>query len=345
MIPTPPQRLDDVAAEEAGSEEELPAASPVHERGGALEPHGVAVDDAECREQRGERVPDERGVKVWSGELATATTLNQDVTTAFPVDQAIGDLQPGVYVMTAEAKGPGSDSDGSLATQWFIVTDLGLTTIYVTHDQEDALAMSTRIAVMNKGRIEQLGPPEALYDLPRTQFVANFVGQANTGVATVEGASVYYLRYRMAYVNGPVLANVGSSWFELATGEDFALWLRRGVLLEDVTWPQPLAELLEQLVPADDRDAHRVGHHEHDEERTQRDPQGRSRITEQDRCQPDPRQPPEQQTGGRAGASARRGDPAEVRRSAPDPLGPRHVAVRDVRPLHAARDGTAPAGR
>ena len=70
---------------------------------------------------------DERGVKVWTGELATATTLNQDVTTAFPVDQALGDLQPGVYVMTAEAKGPGSDSDGSLATQWFIVSDLGLT--------------------------------------------------------------------------------------------------------------------------------------------------------------------------------------------------------------------------
>jgi uncharacterized protein YfaS (alpha-2-macroglobulin family) len=70
---------------------------------------------------------DERGIKVWSGELATATTLNQDVTTAFPVDQALGDLQPGVYVMTAEAKGPGSDSDGSLATQWFIVSDLGLT--------------------------------------------------------------------------------------------------------------------------------------------------------------------------------------------------------------------------
>ena len=71
----------------------------------------------------------ERGMKVWSGELATATTLNQDVTTAFPVDQALGELQPGVYVMTARAKGPGSggDDDGSLATQWFIVSDLGLT--------------------------------------------------------------------------------------------------------------------------------------------------------------------------------------------------------------------------
>jgi alpha-2-macroglobulin len=69
---------------------------------------------------------DERGVKVWSGELATAMTLNQDVTTAFPVDEALGTLQPGVYVMTAAAKGPGSDDDGSLATQWFIVSDLGL---------------------------------------------------------------------------------------------------------------------------------------------------------------------------------------------------------------------------
>ncbi len=72
---------------------------------------------------------DERGVKVWSGEVATATTLNEDVTTAFPVDQALGDLQPGVYVMTAAAKGVGasSDDDGQLATQWFIVSDLGLT--------------------------------------------------------------------------------------------------------------------------------------------------------------------------------------------------------------------------
>src|SRR5437764_3265607 len=68
----------------------------------------------------------ERGVKVWSGELATATTLNQDVTTAFPVDQALGDLQAGVYVMTAAAKGPGSDDDYQLATQWFIVSDLGV---------------------------------------------------------------------------------------------------------------------------------------------------------------------------------------------------------------------------
>ena len=54
---------------------------------------------------------DERGVKVWSGELTTAATLNQDVTTAFPVDEALGVLQPGIYVMTAAAKGTGSDDE------------------------------------------------------------------------------------------------------------------------------------------------------------------------------------------------------------------------------------------
>src|SRR5207302_4974117 len=70
---------------------------------------------------------DERGVKVWTGELTTATTLNQDVTTAFPVDSALGDLQPGVYVMTAAPKTPASDDDNQLATQWFIVSDLGIT--------------------------------------------------------------------------------------------------------------------------------------------------------------------------------------------------------------------------
>ncbi|EAQ34778.1 extracellular alpha-helical protein [Nitrobacter sp. Nb-311A] len=72
----------------------------------------------------------ERGMKVWSGEVTTASTLNADVTTAFPVDEALGNLQPGVYVMTAAPKGPAPADEGesgSLATQWFIVSDLGVT--------------------------------------------------------------------------------------------------------------------------------------------------------------------------------------------------------------------------
>ncbi|MPZ56904.1 MAG: alpha-2-macroglobulin family protein [Rhizobiales bacterium] len=68
------------------------------------------------------------GQKVWSGELAVEATLNTDVTTAFPIDQAVGDLQPGVYVMVAQPKGLAArESYEQLATQWFIVSDLGLT--------------------------------------------------------------------------------------------------------------------------------------------------------------------------------------------------------------------------
>ncbi len=56
---------------------------------------------------------------------------------------------------------------------------LGITTIYVTHDQEEALAISDRIVVMNRGRIEQIGPPPQIYNFPRTPFVAQFVGTVN----------------------------------------------------------------------------------------------------------------------------------------------------------------------
>ncbi len=56
---------------------------------------------------------------------------------------------------------------------------LGMTFIYVTHDQREALVMSDRISVMNKGRIEQLASPQALYDSPGNRFVASFIGEAN----------------------------------------------------------------------------------------------------------------------------------------------------------------------
>jgi uncharacterized protein YfaS (alpha-2-macroglobulin family) len=73
-----------------------------------------------------EQLAAERGIPVWKGELAVETLLNKDVTTAFPVDQSVGDLAPGVYVMVAEPKGPKSESYEALATQWFIVSDLGI---------------------------------------------------------------------------------------------------------------------------------------------------------------------------------------------------------------------------
>ncbi|MGA1838674.1 ABC transporter ATP-binding protein [Herbiconiux sp. 11R-BC] len=60
-----------------------------------------------------------------------------------------------------------------------IQTEVGLTFLHVTHDQEEAMTMADTVAVMNKGRIEQMGAPEELYELPRTAFVANFLGQSN----------------------------------------------------------------------------------------------------------------------------------------------------------------------
>ncbi len=63
--------------------------------------------------------------------------------------------------------------------------ELGITTVYVTHDQEEAMAISDRIAVMNLGVIQQVGTPKELYLRPRNQFVANFVGTSNFLYATV----------------------------------------------------------------------------------------------------------------------------------------------------------------
>ena len=66
-----------------------------------------------------------------------------------------------------------------------IQLDLGITTVFVTHDQEEALSISDRIVVMNAGNIEQLGAPRDVYNKPATRFVASFVGQLNQIEATV----------------------------------------------------------------------------------------------------------------------------------------------------------------
>ena len=65
--------------------------------------------------------------------------------------------------------------------------DVGITFVYVTHDQEEALTMSDRIAVMQAGQVEQVGTPEQLYDRPATPFVADFIGTTNLLRGVVEG--------------------------------------------------------------------------------------------------------------------------------------------------------------
>jgi spermidine/putrescine transport system ATP-binding protein len=75
--------------------------------------------------------------------------------------------------------------------------DVGITFIHVTHDQEEAMTMADRIAVMNQGRIEQLGTPTELYETPATAYVAGFLGVSNLIHGTVNGSDSVRLR------NGP----------------------------------------------------------------------------------------------------------------------------------------------
>jgi putative spermidine/putrescine transport system ATP-binding protein len=67
--------------------------------------------------------------------------------------------------------------------------DLGITTVYVTHDQTEALTMSDRVAVFDDGRIQQLAPPDTLYEEPQNSFVAQFIGENNTLMGKVEKIS------------------------------------------------------------------------------------------------------------------------------------------------------------
>jgi ABC-type Fe3+/spermidine/putrescine transport system ATPase subunit len=79
---------------------------------------------------------------------------------------------------------------------------LGITTIYVTHDQEEALSLSDYIAVMNNGSLEQTGTPEEIYNRPRTAFAADFTGAAN--FIDIDGKSCL----------------VRPEWLELQSGAD-----------------------------------------------------------------------------------------------------------------------------
>ena len=101
--------------------------------------------------------------------------------------------------------------------------ELGITTVYVTHDQSEALALSHSIAVMNGGRIEQLGSPREVYERPRNQFVADFVGTTNFVRGTVSGTDTAAGFYRIASEVGELKARGVDS---LKAGEEVVLSIR-----------------------------------------------------------------------------------------------------------------------
>jgi spermidine/putrescine transport system ATP-binding protein len=88
---------------------------------------------------------------------------------------------------------------------------IGITFIYVTHDQEEALTMSDRIAVMNKGRLEQLGTPKDIYEQPTTRYVADFIGETNFlngKVTSIENGWAYVLVDDVLSARAPSIAGL-----------------------------------------------------------------------------------------------------------------------------------------
>jgi len=102
-----------------------------------------------------------------------------------------------------------------------IQQEIGITTVFVTHNQEEALTMSDRLAVMNEGRFEQVGPPEDVYGEPDSRFVADFLGTAN-----IFDGSVTALGDGLATVDSDGAAISSRSGAETAVGDEVAVVIR-----------------------------------------------------------------------------------------------------------------------
>ena len=122
--------------------------------------------------------------------------------------------------------------------------ELGVTMVYVTHDQSEALTMSDRIAVFHQGTIQQIGPPEAIYDHPANAFVARFIGENNRVTGTVEKVEGSRCAVR---VNGLSLA--GTLGGALAPGEPALVSVRpEQIVLGDAPADCSLAGTLAEAI-------------------------------------------------------------------------------------------------
>jgi len=110
-----------------------------------------------------------------------------------------------------------------------IVKSAGITAIYVTHDQKEALSMADGIAVINKGRLEQVGTPAELYRQPATRFVADFIGESNFLPGTVESVSSTTLLVKTPA--GPMMVAVRRGGVPAAPGMAVSLAIRPEAVL------------------------------------------------------------------------------------------------------------------
>jgi uncharacterized protein YfaS (alpha-2-macroglobulin family) len=199
-----------------------------------------------------------RGVKVWNGELAVEQKLNTEVNTAFPVAEAIGDLAPGVYAITAAAKGVLSEDYDQLATQWFIVSDLGLTA-YSGHDGIDVFVHSlasaephtqTEVRLMARSN-EVLASKRT----DKTGFV-HFEAGLTRGEGGLEPAAIIGSEagdYAFLSLKGPAfdLSDRGVAGRQVPAGLDAFVYAERGVYRsgETVEVTALLRDVLGQAAP------------------------------------------------------------------------------------------------
>jgi putative spermidine/putrescine transport system ATP-binding protein len=101
---------------------------------------------------------------------------------------------------------------------------LGLTTLFITHDQEEALVMSDRIAVMDKGRLQQVGLPHEVYESPANPFIANFIGESNILAGVVETGREDMVQIRLE--RGPLIQVAGRRDLRARAGQRVRVMVR-----------------------------------------------------------------------------------------------------------------------
>ena len=183
------------------------------------------------------RLTDERGSQVWKGEMKVEQVLNTDVTTAFPVSEALPQLAAGVYVMVAEPAGGNGDRFDELATQWFIVSDLGLTAfsgndgIHVFVNSLETAQPKGAVLVRLMSRSNEILSTKRASDTGHVQFEAGLT--RGEGALAPAMLIVSDIRGDYAFLNlkAPAfdLSDRGVSGRQVPAGLDAFVYAERGV--------------------------------------------------------------------------------------------------------------------
>ena len=183
------------------------------------------------------RLAEERGSRVWKGEMAVEQTLNADLATAFPIGDAVGALSPGVYVMVAQVAGAPQDEFDALATQWFIVSDLGLTAfsgndgihVFVHSLDTTQPKSATEVRLLSRGNEVLARKPTD--DSGHVQFEANLARGEGAMAPAMLIASDSGGDYAFLSLKGPAfdLTDRGVSGRPVPAGLDAFVYTERGV--------------------------------------------------------------------------------------------------------------------